>query len=46
VDLVRDRVRSEAGVDLVPEIVFLGVWDGWPWPGSLPAAEPAEKERA
>ena len=34
VDLVRDRVREEAGVELVPEIVFLGDWDGWPWPAS------------
>ena len=29
---VRARVRDEAGVELVPEVVFLGDWDGWPWP--------------
>ena len=32
VDLVRATIRDTAGVDLVPEIVFLGDWDGWPWP--------------
>jgi UDP-N-acetylmuramate dehydrogenase len=32
VDTVRARVLDHAGVDLVPEIVFLGDWDGWPWP--------------
>ncbi len=32
VDMVRARVREHAGVDLAPEIVFLGDWDGWPWP--------------
>jgi UDP-N-acetylmuramate dehydrogenase len=32
VDIVRARVRDEAGVELVPEVVFLGDWDGWPWP--------------
>lgn len=31
-DTVRARVREHAGVELVPEIVFLGDWDGWPWP--------------
>jgi UDP-N-acetylmuramate dehydrogenase len=31
VDTVRARVLEHAGVDLVPEIVFLGDWDGWPW---------------
>lgn len=31
-DHVQARVRDEAGVELVPEIVFLGDWDGWPWP--------------
>lgn len=34
VDLVQDRVREQAGVELVPEIVFLGDWDGWPWPAN------------
>ena len=32
VDIVRARIRDEAGVELVPEVVFLGDWDGWPWP--------------
>ena len=32
VDIVREKVREHAGVELVPEIVFLGDWDGWPWP--------------
>ncbi len=32
VDMVRARVLDHAGVDLVPEIVFLGDWEGWPWP--------------
>ncbi|HET9852452.1 MAG TPA: UDP-N-acetylmuramate dehydrogenase [Candidatus Limnocylindrales bacterium] len=32
VDLVQARVREQAGVELVPEIVFLGDWEGWPWP--------------
>lgn len=31
-DLVRARVRDGAGVDLVPEIEFVGDWSGWPWP--------------
>ena len=32
VDIVQARVRDHAGVELVPEIVFLGDWEGWPWP--------------
>jgi UDP-N-acetylmuramate dehydrogenase len=32
VDEVRATIRQTAGIDLVPEIVFLGDWDGWPWP--------------
>jgi UDP-N-acetylmuramate dehydrogenase len=31
-DLVRDTVERTAGVVLEPEIVYLGDWDGWPWP--------------
>jgi UDP-N-acetylmuramate dehydrogenase len=34
VDTVRTRVREQAGVELVPEIVFLGDWEGWPWAAS------------
>jgi UDP-N-acetylmuramate dehydrogenase len=32
VDLVRATIAETVGIDLVPEIVFLGDWDGWPWP--------------
>ena len=32
VDEVRATIREKAGIDLVPEIVFLGDWEGWPWP--------------
>jgi len=32
VDEVRATIKATAGIDLVPEIVFLGDWDGWPWP--------------
>jgi UDP-N-acetylenolpyruvoylglucosamine reductase len=38
VDLVRERVRRASGVELVPEIVFLGDWAGWPWPQEASAA--------
>ena len=34
VDRVQASVRDHAGVELVPEIVFLGDWDGWPWPAA------------
>jgi UDP-N-acetylmuramate dehydrogenase len=33
-DRVRGSVRAESGVDLQPEIVFAGDWEGWPWPAS------------
>jgi UDP-N-acetylmuramate dehydrogenase len=33
-DRVRAGVLESAGVELVPEIVFLGDWDGWPWPSA------------
>jgi UDP-N-acetylmuramate dehydrogenase len=33
VDLVEERVRAVHGVTLVEEVVFLGDWSGWPWPG-------------
>ena len=33
-DLVRARILERDGVDLVPEIVFVGDWSGWPWPAS------------
>ena len=31
-DHVRAVVQERAGVDLVPEIAFVGDWAGWPWP--------------
>ena len=31
-DRVRAAVLESSGVELVPEIVFVGDWDGWPWP--------------
>lgn len=31
-DRVGAAVLESASVELVPEIVFLGDWDGWPWP--------------
>jgi UDP-N-acetylmuramate dehydrogenase len=31
-DRVRAAVLESASVELVPEIVFLGDWTGWPWP--------------
>ncbi len=31
-DHVRSVVAERHGVELVSEIVFLGDWDGWPWP--------------
>jgi UDP-N-acetylmuramate dehydrogenase len=33
-DHVRERVAAAHGVNLEPEIVFLGDWSGWPWPES------------
>jgi UDP-N-acetylmuramate dehydrogenase len=30
-DRVRATILSTTGVDLVPEIVFVGDWEGWPW---------------
>jgi UDP-N-acetylmuramate dehydrogenase len=33
VDLVAATIGERDGISLVPEIVFLGDWDGWPWPG-------------
>ncbi|HSL76240.1 MAG TPA: UDP-N-acetylmuramate dehydrogenase [Candidatus Limnocylindrales bacterium] len=31
-DHVRDVVATQAGVELVYEIEFVGDWEGWPWP--------------
>jgi UDP-N-acetylmuramate dehydrogenase len=38
VDHVHRTVLDATGTDLVPEIVFLGDWDGWPWPAGDGAA--------
>jgi UDP-N-acetylmuramate dehydrogenase len=37
-DRVRATILATNGVELVPEIVFLGDWQGWPWPPAAPAA--------
>ncbi len=31
-DRVRATILDSTGVDLMPEIVFVGDWSGWPWP--------------
>ena len=36
-DRVRATVLESSGVELLPEIVFVGDWAGWPWP---PADDP------
>ena len=41
-DYVRDEVERRFGVRLEHEAVFLGDWDGWPWPG---IARPSQPER-
>jgi UDP-N-acetylmuramate dehydrogenase len=33
-DRVRATILDTTGVELVPEIVFLGDWAGWPWPAA------------
>jgi UDP-N-acetylmuramate dehydrogenase len=33
-DRVRATILDTTGVDLVPEIVFVGDWAGWPWPAA------------
>ncbi len=35
-DRVRATVRDATGVELEPEVVFVGDWDGWPWPADGP----------
>jgi UDP-N-acetylmuramate dehydrogenase len=42
-DRVRAGVLESAGVELVPEIVFLGDWSGWPWPSSSDEQRPASE---
>jgi UDP-N-acetylmuramate dehydrogenase len=36
IDHVRAVVARETGITLEHEVVFLGDWDGWPWPGDEP----------
>jgi UDP-N-acetylmuramate dehydrogenase len=33
-DRVRAAVFESTGVELLPEIVFVGDWTGWPWPAA------------
>jgi UDP-N-acetylmuramate dehydrogenase len=42
VDRVHHEVLGATGVDLVSEIVFLGDWDGWPWPPDTAAGSRAD----
>jgi UDP-N-acetylmuramate dehydrogenase len=37
-DQVRAAVLESSGVELQPEIVFLGDWSGWPWPAGASGA--------
>ena len=37
-DSVRDEVERRFGVRLEHEVVFVGDWDGWPWPATGEAA--------
>jgi UDP-N-acetylmuramate dehydrogenase len=36
-DRVRATIHARTGVDLTPEIVFVGDWAGWPWPAAQDA---------
>ncbi len=31
-DLVRAAVAARTGIELVPEVQFIGDWEDWPWP--------------
>ena len=39
-DRVRATVAERFGVELEPEIVFVGDWTGWPWPDAATEEEP------
>jgi UDP-N-acetylmuramate dehydrogenase len=39
VDLVRATILERDGIDLQPEIEFVGDWSGWPWPDNAGAGE-------
>jgi UDP-N-acetylmuramate dehydrogenase len=43
-DRVRATILDSTGVDLQPEIVFVGDWTGWPWPDSTEALPGAPTE--
>jgi UDP-N-acetylmuramate dehydrogenase len=36
-DRVHETVLDREGIELVPEIVFVGDWAGWPWPDGATA---------
>jgi UDP-N-acetylmuramate dehydrogenase len=38
IDHVRAEIRRRDGVDLLPEVEFVGEWDGWPWPATSVAS--------
>jgi UDP-N-acetylmuramate dehydrogenase len=39
-DRVRATIVDANGVDLVPELVFVGDWSGWPWAATADGARP------
>jgi len=47
-DRVRATILATNGIELVPEIVFVGDWTGWPWPADQDAdlASAAGRARA
>jgi UDP-N-acetylmuramate dehydrogenase len=42
VDLVRATIVERDGIDLQPEVEFVGDWSGWPWPEEGRGVEAAE----
>ena len=34
IDRVRATIVARDGIELVPEVEFVGDWDGWPWPAA------------
>jgi UDP-N-acetylmuramate dehydrogenase len=37
-DRVRAEIRARHGIELEPEVEFIGDWEGWPWPEGEAAA--------